>query len=118
MDNNIKDRWVADLRSGKRTQGRGELVRRMPDGTVCHCVTGVLCEQAVEAGVIDAAVESRGRMAYGAAEMVMPDAVIDWAEMDDFDPEVKYQGCWRRLVSLNDQGVPFDVLATLIEEQL
>ena len=46
MNPQIKAQWVADLRSGQYEQGNGYL---NADGKLC-CL-GVLCEQAVKAGV-------------------------------------------------------------------
>lgn len=53
MKANIKDQWVQDLRSGEYEQGNSNL-RRTTDGGERYCCLGVLCEQAVKAGVIPA----------------------------------------------------------------
>lgn len=49
----VKDQWVKDLRSGEFEQG-GLNLRRSVDGEERYCCLGVLCEQAVKAGVIPA----------------------------------------------------------------
>lgn len=44
--------WVKRLTSGKYKQGDGFLRQREDNGTETHCCLGVLCDLAVEAGVI------------------------------------------------------------------
>ncbi len=44
MKADVKERWVAALRSGKYKQGQGFLRRDTVDG-VCHCCLGVLAEE-------------------------------------------------------------------------
>ena len=45
--------WITALRSGKYKQGIGKLKAKGVDGTeLCHCCLGVLCELAVEQGII------------------------------------------------------------------
>lgn len=39
------NKWIAALRSGSYTQGKGSLKRRMESGKFCHCVLGVLAEE-------------------------------------------------------------------------
>ncbi len=45
MDADLKQRWVAALRSGEYTQGTNSLVANAPGtGQPTHCCLGVLCE--------------------------------------------------------------------------
>lgn len=54
MNATIKVQWLSDLRSEKYKQGRSVLKRTWHDGEVRHCCLGVLAEQAVAAGVVEA----------------------------------------------------------------
>jgi hypothetical protein len=82
MKEEIKAQWVAALRSGRYEQTQGRLQR---DGSFC-CM-GVLCELAVEAGVIPSPVFvppiSGGSevAAYGRSELTgsPPAEVWDWS---------------------------------------
>ncbi len=44
MKADVKERWVAALRSGKYKKGQGFL-RRDAAGGICHCCLGVLAEE-------------------------------------------------------------------------
>jgi len=48
----IKAQWVKDLRSGEYEQGQGVLRTTASGGRSKYCCLGVLCQQAVKAGVI------------------------------------------------------------------
>ena len=52
MKQEIKQQWITALRSGNYPQGRGYLRRIDDDGKEGYCCLGVLCELAVNAGVI------------------------------------------------------------------
>jgi hypothetical protein len=55
MKADVKAQWVKDLRSGEYEQGGGHLRRDNGEGEKDQfCCLGVLCEQAVRAGVIPA----------------------------------------------------------------
>lgn len=57
MDTDVKERWVAALRSGEYTQAKGNLkVKLEGDGRYGHCCLGVLCDLAAEDGIIEPAV--------------------------------------------------------------
>src|SRR4051812_8813302 len=57
MLSEVAKKWVDALRSGKFKQGRSSLTQKHPDGTLTHCCLGVLCELAVEAGILQPAFE-------------------------------------------------------------
>jgi len=55
MNSEIKTRWVTALRSGDFQQGGASLAIQVDqDVPMTHCCLGVLCELAVEDGIIDA----------------------------------------------------------------
>lgn len=45
MNPEIKQKWVAALRSGKYVQGKGTLKRNNEDGTAKYCCLGVICQE-------------------------------------------------------------------------
>ena len=67
MNRDIKQQWITDLTSGQYRQGTGYLTQEYDGGEVVDCCLGVLCRQAVRAGVVDAYHRRGGRVAYGAA---------------------------------------------------
>lgn len=103
MNETVKTAWCARLRSGTVKQGKGAL--RVGDA---FCCLGVLCELAVEAGVVPPPAHVAGTTwLYGvdddANDMVLPGAVADWAGLNDTNPCV---GNWK-LADYND-GVEDD----------
>ncbi len=86
MKFDIKKRWVAALRSGKYKQGREALNTK---GRLC-CL-GVLCELAVQDGIIKKGEpDKNGGVSYGAEAQrsVLPKRVVKWAGLSDPDPKV------------------------------
>jgi hypothetical protein len=124
MNPEIKAQWLTDLRSGEFEQGRGYL---NIDGKLC-CL-GVLCEQAVRAGVIESS-GGQGMVRYDGKEDVLSPKVREWAglpETNKYDnpnnPTVTVLGTEASLAELNDgentwEPHTFGQIADLIEAQL
>jgi hypothetical protein len=121
MNQEVKEKWVAALRSGNYTQGT--TVLRGPGNRFC-CL-GVLCDLAVKAGVIKDPVSPTRHIVYGkftntyyyaGNTQVLPDAVTEWAGLSS--PNGYIKTIRRSLGSLNDSGTSFDKIADLIEEHL
>lgn len=147
MNQEIKARWVAALRSGEYPQAINRL--RAEGG---YCCLGVLCELAVADGVISNlgmgeddgflyGINPEGQMTGSEPETsdtVLPKAVIEWAGIERIDggaPVVTPDESWipklnlsippksldeipHELAGLNDQGMSFTDIADIIEEQL
>src|SRR4051812_10826866 len=137
MDPAVKARWVAALRSGEYAQGRSAL-RTAVDK---YCCLGVLCELAVEAGVIPPAVPSGpvgnpggvGFSVYRYGETAgagpaskyyesqyPPYVVAVWAGVNRYGDRHWSETddkAPESLVSLNDTGVTFDEIADIIEAE-
>jgi hypothetical protein len=133
MKADIKERWVAALRSGEYRQAEGYL--RTEEG---FCCLGVLCELAVQDGVILPAkrtsvmprdVVSPPHWIYdGTDTKALPYSVMLWAGLHEVDPTVCTSveadddifGRHSNLAELNDSGgvYTFDRLADLIENSL
>lgn len=117
---------VRRLRSGEYVQGNGHLKK---DDT--YCCLGVACEMAVEAGVTQRFTTYRpGVAGYGpngsaTSIAALPPAVREWLgfssgygttvigrpDQDEFDSPYELAG-------LNDNGMPFDQIADVIENGL
>lgn len=127
MNPEIKAKWLAALRSGEYKQGRNRLRTNVP-GAPQYCCLGVLCELAVEAGVVDRTdpelpVSGLARVGYyGRAEdishVLPPASVVKWAGLaqDDGAFRPSDRSAPVTLASLNDRGETFEYIARVIEE--
>lgn len=121
MNKEIKDKWVAALRSGEYKQTKGKL--RDDSG---FCCLGVLCDLVRKEGMEAPSVEgwqTDWEDFFKAAdkEEVLPDGVREWAGMrtdigDLTKPSKLYSGK-TNLARLNDNGVDFPTIADIIDEQ-
>ena len=140
MNKKIKQQWVAALRSGKFTQGYGQLVHHSTSELpTAHCVLGVLCHLAVEASqaigrqaphpdddhtlvdghetIMDGYADLNGDWAFD----ILPHGVRKWAQLEKNSPRIRVLPTsekTRLLTSINDNGGSFSVMAKLIDEQL
>lgn len=110
MNPDIKEKWLNLLRSEEYEQGNGQLGYDPPDGTPARrCCLGVLCEVAVQEGVIEKKVIN-GDVIYGvnlavansisddvtgvagedweSAKFYLPKAVREWAGLSHYSPTV------------------------------
>lgn len=129
MKAEVKEKWVAALRSGEYQQAHG-MLRNVDENSFC-CL-GVLCDLAIKDGlklrVEDLTYEGDPDAIityYDGISDILPDKVAKWANLSD-SPEVRvsdetdaelgtYNAC---LAELNDNGWTFAQLAGLIEESL
>jgi hypothetical protein len=125
----IKERWLAALRSGEYKQARGRLGQfRKATSETSHCCLGVLCELAVQDRVIDRVLISgdinHDAFMYHATLGDLPWKVVEWAFSDDpsptaSDPRVPFGNGFMRLSGLNDmERLSFNQIADIIEENL
>lgn len=106
MKTEIKDRWIEKLKSGDYEQAEGELF----DGRDGYCCLGILCEVAVEDGIIEKNPEGgyyaqhvhsvSGESDKYLENSTLPRVVADWAGLTD-------EGSSNGLRSLNP-AVPYD----------
>ena len=129
MKPEVKDQWVKALRSEEYEQGHGYL----RDSNDRYCCLGVLCDLAVKAGVISepelASTEGGEGESYSFGPdrnhdiLYLPDVVRDWAGLATHnptygpDPDADMVDA-PTLAGANDDGVPFDQIAELIEAHL
>lgn len=117
MKTDIKERWVAELRSGKYSQGSTYLER---DGKFC-CL-GVLCTLAVEDGIINRRLGKSGVAYYDECALFLPASVSRWAGIEGWSAEVEVSTGHGKYVNdltvINDNGTPFAEIADMIERSL
>lgn len=118
----VRAEWVRRLRSGQYMQGLGVLRMDRSDGLVAHCCLGVLCEIAVDEGVVIR--EDRPRNAaifsgvgdfahhdgFASALSMPPRSLAGWVGIDI------NSGFFEELALMNDSGeFTFDAIADKIE---
>lgn len=115
MRKEIADKWVAALQSGEYKQGRMTLSN--PYGEFC-CL-GVLCELAVEEGVIEPSDEVAGVITYdGEYTQFLPEKVKRWAEMKNPSGRFVIYGQIVSLTGYNDKGKSFLEISEIIKENV
>jgi hypothetical protein len=114
MNQEIKQKWVAALRSGEYVQGLGAL-----NISGKFCCLGVLCDlHAKETGNVwkgEDGVLLPKKKKYEEQTAVLPKVVQRWAELPHNNPDIPGR---RSLASLNDAGKTFIEIADLIETTL
>lgn len=109
MKQDIKNRWLARLESGDIKQTKRFLGR--PNGS--RCCLGVLCDIAVEDGIISPPIVEEdthgfGRtyeyLNYAGNSGELPEEVVAWAGLNSANPEYHVRGgaATSNLASLND----------------
>lgn len=117
MNKEIKQQWLAALRSGEYEQGQEQL-RSMDDK---FCCLGVLCDLHAKAtGNTWTEQEEDYNFSYEDFPEVLPSVVQEWAGLPANTGAALYatEAGFRELTALNDGGYTFEQLATLIEKQL
>lgn len=124
----IKDKWLKALRSGEYKQGRQNLHLVISPENQQFCCLGVLCDLAVQEGVVDRWNYASEVMQYGerqglSSHTTLPRRVWEWAGLDTNSPVVLLRAGNKRtsLATLNDQTNDqwdFNRIAQIIEEQL
>jgi hypothetical protein len=130
VNQEVKDQWVAALRSGEYKQGKGVLHRKV-GGEDQFCCLGVLCDLAVKAGVTTVDASDDYNLIYGPEDdrntAYPPADVVEWAGLKSANPYVPFEHEeWpdqktAPLTALNDSGPlaqTFNDIADVIEEHL
>lgn len=124
MNQDVKARWLHKL----ETEDIPQLTGYLGNAQGARCCLGVLCDIAVEDGIIDAPRVTHLRPGsetyiYGLDQLAtLPHEVMEWAGLDSTnggysnnDP-AKY-GYDRALSDDNDSGMPFSEIAKIIREK-
>ncbi len=110
MNQEAKALWLARLRDPSAKQTTGQLGKASGE----RCCLGVLCDIAVEQGIISPPTESPDGLWYGESDRTLPREVQDWSSVGKYgqrgpsDPS---------LANLNDRGTTFAEIADVIEEE-
>lgn len=124
MNEEIRAEWIKRLRSGQYKQGKLRLrtsVDTMHERGMTkpnYCCLGVLCEIAVEQGIItyDGHVYNSSGSSNNS---LLPSVVVNWAGLRSESPfVVTPENESIALVSLNDNGRSFDEIADYIENAI
>jgi hypothetical protein len=116
MNIEVKQKWVEALKSGEYIQGSEYLCNNNK-----HCCLGVLTDLYVKENNLE-----WNTMTYDDDNVkslnnectVLPDCVIEWADLPNKNPYVFCNGKKMMIAEHNDGGVTFEELAQIIEEQL
>lgn len=127
MNTQVKEKWIAALRSGEYEQGQQRLRGR--DG---FCCLGVLCDLYSKETAKDW--EFRGNdetihlpmdyWYFDEESEFLPQSVMEWAGIETNCPEVAVEdddvgeSIYDSIANLNDSGYSFSALSNIIEEQL
>lgn len=115
MNQDIKSQWITALRSGNYTQGQGYLATETSEGRQ-HCCLGVLCELAVEAGVIKPGQVTEPLVNFAGDIAYLPEVVAEWAGMDRYGIVREDSGeLIVDVASMNDDNKSFEVIADAIK---
>lgn len=122
----VLQKWAKALRSGEYQQGERSLHKQDREGRDSYCCLGVLCDLALEAGVLTKdLVKQRSEAGvttfhYGEEDSsgLLPTAVKRWAGLQTrdgslFGPTLGVTS----LAALNDAGMTFEAIARLIESK-
>lgn len=102
----LKNKWVKALRSGKYTQAKGVLKRRLPgNNKYAHCCLGVLGELCGVSSMVDKPIIlEKGNELRGITKV--PQSFLENSILQD------------TLAEMNDDGYSFTEIADYIEKEL
>jgi hypothetical protein len=114
MNPQVKQKWVAALRSGEYKQATHYL--NSPQG---FCCLGVLCDLHAKETCTDWEEKGKVGLRYLGSEMTIPGTVQEWARLSSNHGEsVSINRCSTLLTTHNDEGRTFAEMADAIEAQL
>lgn len=129
MNSQVKEKWIAALRSGWYEQGSEKL--RSVNG---YCCLGVLCdlytqETKMVGWEFRGAYEEENTQPmdywyFDEESEFLPKSVMEWAGLETNCPEVAVEeiddgvSIYDSIANLNDSGYSFSALSNIIEEQL
>ncbi len=113
MNKDVKEKWISALRSGeyKRT------INLLHEDNK-FCCLGVLCDLAVKEGIIEEPKMINNFYVYGEHQEVdvLPKEVYDWAGLEKWSRNGRYNETDFTLAELNDDGKSFKYIAKVIEK--
>jgi hypothetical protein len=111
MKEDVKDKWIEALRSGKYKQGNQVLKSKSGH----FCCLGVLCDIS---GLSEWKLEGKDSPfeIYFNSNALLPEPVRTWAGLYNIFGRFHTNAPLESLATLNDDGLPFEQIADLIEE--
>lgn len=128
MNSQVKEKWIAALRSGEYQQGINSL--RSNQG---FCCLGVLCDLYAKEhnenwehvnAYSEQNTKAKDSWYFQEETQYLPEKVMNWAQLEDNNPEVKILDKDDNLIQydvlsmMNDEGVSFSFIADTIERYL
>lgn len=119
MNPKVKEIWLDRLENGNIPQATGKL----GDLEGGRCCLGVLCDIAVEEGIIQPPTVYDDQLKYADELVILPRDVMEWAGLDynnggfSADPEKTPDFMDDALSYQNDQGKTFPEIAQIIRER-
>jgi hypothetical protein len=117
MREDIKNKWVYHLKSGKYKKATGKLRKVAKNGTCTYCALGVLTDLYINANSDTCSWDKDypviNGQKYGTG--VLPKPVAVWAELEYTNGVIK--GGNTDIPGLNDTGKSFEYIATVIETE-
>lgn len=117
MREDIKNKWVYHLKSGKYKKTTGKLRRINKGGTCSYCALGVLTDLYINAN--SDTCKWNGEMPVINGEQygnsVLPKPVAVWAELEKTSGQIKGKNI--DIPGLNDSGKSFEYIADIIETE-
>jgi hypothetical protein len=126
MNEQVKTEWLEALESGEYPQGKLQLRQKREDDTYEYCCLGVLCDIAAKHGIghwngkddIEGIIFVTNSNGFEDVT-ILPDAVRDWAGLDDNVPDVIFDQKKSHLAEVNDyKNQDFKAIANIIRTQL
>lgn len=128
MNSQVKEKWVAALRSGDYQQGTNSL--RSNQG---FCCLGVLCDLYAKEhnenweyvnAYSEQNTKAKDSWYFQEETQFLPEKVMNWAQLEDNNPEVEILDKddnlleYEVLSHMNDVGKSFSIIADTIEKYL
>lgn len=111
MNTQVKEKWIAALRSNEYKQTQYYL--HTSDG---YCCLGVLCDLYAKESNMEWETENDENIqSFDGKTMVLPKSVINWSGIDTDTTSPSH---YVKLTDFNDNGQDFSFIADYIEENL
>lgn len=130
MNKDVKERWLAALRSGEYKQSKNFLKHPIDGGeNIGYCCLGVLCDLYIKEKnnpniIWDINLHGTHIFKSSISDVLiveskaLPEQLFEWAGLDEKNPAICYHDMNTSLAELNDNGKTFEEIALVIEERL
>lgn len=119
MKPNVKEKWVAALRSGEYRKGFDYLKTGAQRESFCYL--GVLTDIYIKEHGLEWESGEDRIFKFGGTSMCLAPEVMEWSGLDDAEECLLYRGGKWGIVDISDDrdySLPFEEFADLVEDQL